>query len=489
MESPNIQGTVPENDEEHKDGFGHKTISPFGSLTLLFNNLSGPGVVGLPLIFQQAGWLLPCITMAWISVTTWLASSMICEAMRYYPNNIGYSTRIEFATLCKFYSGKYLYYFILLVFIISLQSVNVSGIIETAQVMDLLVIAIFKRTGALQFYPQFCWVWSSDVDITFPANSYVLSLGFLITLAIIIPMGYFNLDDNMIVQKGAFFIACMIFLEWIVTFFVRFGTVGVNKVPMIGSDFATVFGTIMFNYAMVVTIPSWCNEKTHGTKVNSILAGSITFGTILFLFVGLLGAMSYKIDDGGDILSAIEAEDPTIISRAAVFLFPLSVVATSIPIYSIIVRYNLLENKICNKPIANIIAVVLPWVVVIPFYTGKGLTEVMNWSTLISNGIVNFIIPFYLFIKARQYKMNLNDSEREELDETLPYDKKDEDFIIRGRLIFKGAEPAPPHFTFGDYFDDFSTTPLIISATFVCSLTFAVVGVIIINILDVLNIH
>lgn len=36
----------------------------------------------------------------------------------------------------------------------------------------------------------------------FSNNVYVLSLGFMVTLVMVIPMGYFNLDDNMIVQIG-----------------------------------------------------------------------------------------------------------------------------------------------------------------------------------------------------------------------------------------------------------------------------------------------
>ena len=68
------------------------------------------------------------------------------------------------------------------------------------------------------------------------------------------------------------------------------------------------------------------------------------------------------------------------VSRILVYLFPLMVLATSIPVYSIIVRYNLLQNNVVPKgrslreyiissltsytAWANIFAVVIPWVVV-----------------------------------------------------------------------------------------------------------------------------
>jgi len=218
------------------------------------------------------------------------------------------------------------------------------------------------------------------------------------------------------------------------------------------------------------------------------MISSISLGTVLFLVIGWIGALAYKIDPEGDILSAINNQHPSIISKLCIYFFPLSVVATSIPIYSIIVRYNLLENKICSKPVANFIAVLLPWLVVLPFYCGNGLSNVINWSTLISNGIVNFIIPFLLYIRARRHKASLPKLEREDLDEPLDKNLRDENETYFGRFTIHGKPPAPPHFVFGKFFDDLSFTPIVISATFVVALTVSVVGILIINLLDALGI-
>jgi len=309
----------------------------------------------------------------------------------------------------------------------------------------------------------------------------------MITVVLIIPMGYFNLDDNMIVQKGAFLIALLIFLEWFVVFLTRLSHGTINPlVPVVYyGNAAPVFGVIMFNFAMVVTVPSWCNEKTHATSINRSLGSSIFIGTILFFLVGLLGSLTYHISpDGGDLLSAIDSSsEATLLSSICVYLFPISVVATSIPIYSIIVRYNLLENKICNKPMANFIGVILPWLVTIPFYTGQGLNNVINWSSLISGGIINFIIPFWLYVRARDYKLSLSTLERQELDEALGSQFRDNDvYYCFDYIKIKGKEPAQPHFAF-HCFSDNSPTAKIIAYTFMFGLIVACVGVIIINII------
>jgi hypothetical protein len=98
----------------------------------------------------------------------------------------------------------------------------------------------------------------------------------MVTLVMVIPMGYFNLDDNMIVQIGisslhhsiffslsvCFILTLAIWIGWIGTFiYVMTDLSEFHPIPAFGYDQTQVLGTIIFNYAFVVTIPSWCNEK------------------------------------------------------------------------------------------------------------------------------------------------------------------------------------------------------------------------------------
>lgn len=43
-----------------------------------------------------------------------------------------------------------------------------------------------------------------------------------------------------------------------------------HPVHYFGNDQTEVLGTIIFNFAYVVTIPSWCNEKVNTEKILSI---------------------------------------------------------------------------------------------------------------------------------------------------------------------------------------------------------------------------
>ncbi len=87
--------------------------------------------------------------------------------------------------------------------------------------------------------------------------------------------------------------------------------------------------------------------------------------------VGFLGALAFPNLNGADILTALNRQDATIFDQITVYLFPIIVVASGIPVYSIIVRYNLVENNICGLRWANFFAVILPWLLAIPLTAGN----------------------------------------------------------------------------------------------------------------------
>ena len=64
-----------------------------------------------------------------------------------------------------------------------------------------------------------------------------------------------------------------------------------------------------------------------------------------------------------------------------------------IPIFSIVIRYNILENGLCGIFWANIWAVVFPWVVALIFYAGSSMNNLMNYVSLISTIPLNLTVP------------------------------------------------------------------------------------------------
>ena len=89
-------------------------------------------------------------------------------------------------------------------------------------------------------------------------------------------MGAMNLDDNIKLQILSFIMLIILTGEFCVHYIMNGLDFSTSNVPIIGDDFTSVVGTVIFNLAFVVTIPSWVNEKKPKVSVNR----SIWYSTI-----------------------------------------------------------------------------------------------------------------------------------------------------------------------------------------------------------------
>ena len=306
----------------------------------------------------------------------------------------------------------------------------------------------------------------------------VLTLGFLSALAITVPMGYFNLDDNMIIQQGAFVLTLGCWGVWILACFfadpagqiadVTNATPGQGTwtIPMVNSDpnfgsQAGVLGTILFNFGFVTTIPSWVNEKKPSVSVNKTVWLSSFLCILIFFAIGIPGAMGFKYFLAGPASNTCAAalDDPVngvchqnlmgILTDAAtapaafynhpasknllafsVYLFPIVAILSSIPVFSIVIKYNCIENGF-SKTFGTVWGVLFPWIVAAPLlYQPTGLNSLINFSSLFFVSFTDFVVPWCLYIIMNQREradeanaqphMNVQDSEKGTYDDEIP---------------------------------------------------------------------
>jgi hypothetical protein len=114
----------------------------------------------------------------------------------------------------------------------ALQSLNVISVVQSAQVMDVALSALLGRSCGLNLTPFRNTIDGSPIagsDHVFSCidaanlaggNGWgchvVISLGYVIVAAMAIPCGRWNLDDNMIIQRGAFVLTVGCWLVWLV---------------------------------------------------------------------------------------------------------------------------------------------------------------------------------------------------------------------------------------------------------------------------------
>jgi hypothetical protein len=207
------------------------------------------------------------------------------------------------------------------------------------------------------------------------------------------------------VQQGGFTALITIVIVWCGIFISR--GLDAAAVPAIGTNFTSVLGVVVFNFAICTSIPSWVNEKKESVSIEKSFAVSMPMACTVFTCLGFLGAMAFPPNpttgksplDGQTILVVMYGLG-TKIAKITFFLFPACVNLTSIPVFSIMQRYNLVESGICGHRMALFIAVCVPWAVAIPLYTGKGYEMLVTWSGILITSVVNFVIPPVLYLLA-----------------------------------------------------------------------------------------
>ena len=100
--------------------------------------------------------------------------------------------------------------------------------------------------------------------------------------------------------------------------------------------------------------------------------------------------------------------------KLTVYLFPIVAIVSSIPVFSIVIKYNLVENGVSDR-VAFLWGVVFPWVLHIQLATPPNLlllqaismpllympnilAQFVNFTSLIFVSFTDFIVPFTLYI-------------------------------------------------------------------------------------------
>ncbi|KAF9576857.1 hypothetical protein EC968_003364 [Mortierella alpina] len=386
-----------------------KDISFWGGTALLISNMTGPGLVTLPIVAQAAGWLPTVLGFVLVATLSTLSSLFICEAMTEVPGNEYFQSNVEFSNLVECFFGRRYHLLVQIICFLAMQTTNIASIAVSAQLFDNLLIQIFHRTCGFEIYPHPSFVCvSAQLHSASPFSGVMLmTAGVLLALVMILPLGLLKLSENIWLQLASFILMIVIVIQWIVTFFMH--GLDTTLVPAVGSDIGQTFGTILFNYAFITTVPSWANAKQPSVSIHKTVGWSVTITTTIYLMVAIVGGMAFPIQSDSSLIQAISSSpNATTLSLIAGYTFPIAALITSVPINIIVIRYNLIQSGACNMVWSNVLSGVLPWLIAIPCMTGSGLTTVINWSSLFLVSTANFIIPFILYIYSKRHREKLN---------------------------------------------------------------------------------
>ncbi|TVY92647.1 hypothetical protein LAWI1_G002418 [Lachnellula willkommii] len=383
-------------------------IGLWGGMALLISSITGPGLTTIPLLFQQAGWVTPTIAFVVFSVVSGLASFFLIETMSTIRGNESFQAKVEFSTVAHLYLGRKAHIGMQVMLFLALQSVNISSIIISNQTMDSLLIRLFHKTCAVSFTKG--WICTTEVNSSgSPFDTYILfSFGYLISAAMVLPLSVMSLVQNIKFQIASVGTLFFVIIVWIYIFAQH----GLEQtVPPVGNDQSTLIGFVLGNFAFITTIPSFINELSRTVSIHQTIIYPIIVCVILYIVIGLTGASSFAIDNSSTLLATLSASNESrVLTTITDILFPVAVLVTSVPVFSIVIRYNLVRGNLCSNRYAILWASVLPWIIIIPLQTKGYLVLIMNWASLIFGSATNFIIPLVLFISSKIYSASTADA-------------------------------------------------------------------------------
>ncbi len=427
----------------HNGDLGGPTLGFWSSMVLLVNNITGPGMLALPLAFSRGGVLLTVMALLFYAIIGGAAAIFAAAAISRVPPHIraAHGGRLEFCPLVSHYlNGRYelptqlLYHF-------SLQVKTIASIIVSAQVMDKLCVWATGSVHALQLSPSLSIVSDTAANmIPFEsAGPILISSGYIISAVFFLPLGFFNMDENIIFQWGA----AIIMAGVLAMFGVHFSAADMAAADLpwgVGPSVMVSIGIVMFCFTFTDTVPSWYNEKKPSVPTAKTLSYATGISTAIYIFMGLLGALAYPAIQTGNVLELLADKRSSLLVQLSTYLFSLSTIGLGIPIFCIIMRYNLYVGRVTSAGWARFWGALFPWLVSFILYQGTGYVRFVNWSSLLVTSLTNFVLPAYIYLIAvRRYPepgaLVARDSAAAEAEDA---GESGDEFIVIGRVGRKG---------------------------------------------------
>lgn len=194
-------------DEVFAESFGmeqpEKSIGPFQSFVLITNNIAGPGLMGLPLLYKQAGIIPVTASIILICICSSFTGTLLSETIARIPNNANFSLNLEYSSVFDIIMGKRWYYIAEIFFLLACMVQVITGLVETAQSLDGFIDSyLMGETYALSLYPRLEFIsWSSSgcvvtasEDCTTPfggddEHNFIVTFGYAITTVLFMPFG------------------------------------------------------------------------------------------------------------------------------------------------------------------------------------------------------------------------------------------------------------------------------------------------------------
>ncbi|KOB88695.1 hypothetical protein PFDG_03323 [Plasmodium falciparum Dd2] len=406
--------------------FGNKTIGKFSSYIYLINQIFGSGIVSIPYVFKNSGWLPSLVANILICILTIFNSLLFLRTMTMIPNNIHFNKRYEYiSTVCYFLGKKNIYFWLVQIcFYASILCSNIISIVIVSLAVDHLIINMFGYTIGFVIYPNIEMRYFTNINELYYTKNYILciTIGYIINAIVSIYFSQSNLEDNMKVQFLSFFFLMTTILQMIYLSILKiyqYNTTNINLHLLTNNNsinkytdikYPTVFGNYNFkqlissyisSYSTITVIPCWANEMKSDVKIIKTVWLCNIFCCIIYYIFGYVLCTAYPNINNDNILNDIlQTPFLNIYMKISIYIFDILTIAPGIYVYCIATRYNLINSNICSEKTAFLFGTIFPFFISCFFNSRYIFENIFTWSSLIFSYACNFITPSIIYLIA-----------------------------------------------------------------------------------------
>ena len=417
LEISQQESNVDDGDEEDSLTNHKGQIGFLGGLSIAVNSIVGPAMLNLPATYQKSGFI-PTTT---VIILVCLLSIMCClnmsNVISKLPGNANFRKEIEYSESFRIFWGYNWFVFTQVSFFCCLMCQCIASIIDTAQVVDVILSKMFGYAYALRLsYSPFgvdvvswnetmcpplheglCEPFTSERGL----HGLLLSTGYVICTIVFLPIALLNLKENTPWQIFCFVVTIVVFLQFSIYFlFVADdGHIGIDdlqsRLSLWGDSYNELFGIILFDYTLCTAIPAWLYEKSPTVNVAKTIEVSSVLSSVMYIIVGTLGALAMPYVSQ-NMLSSMMTGQYGIVMAIGTSFFAFVIIGFGVPLFCVLMRLNLTGSNLCSTFTANLIAVYTTFGISWMFYGGEAIEKLLAWGGLLFTSVCSFLAPLLL---------------------------------------------------------------------------------------------
>eukprot|EP01065_Artemidia_motanka_P001155 TRINITY_DN10544_c0_g1_i2.p1 TRINITY_DN10544_c0_g1~~TRINITY_DN10544_c0_g1_i2.p1 ORF type:complete len:566 (+),score=94.76 TRINITY_DN10544_c0_g1_i2:85-1782(+) len=424
------------------------------------NTMNGPGLLAIPSVFRGGGWLLSTVGLTLAAVLTGDTASLLSSSITIsimdrdragsiQTNLTGISREeygtsgleslgrpdsgfmeeeeeAEFGPLAKRYLGDTGEVITQALLAVSLVMLTCAQIVVTSQALDAAFVFFFGDAVALKYMPSVEVLWSGDSSLTpFGSGQFAVSVGFLFDMAVCVTLGFFDLSQNMLPQylssAATAFSLCV--FTWQLLLCPPLDTAA-PPLPTVGPDASSIVGVSVFNFAYIIAVPSLQAESSPKADFKGSMWAAVLVMLTVYLYMGFLGGTATHPDDrSANVLNLFMVPGAPHVTKIAVFAYATALVLP-IPVYVILLRRTLEQGRVTEPGLQSIIVSnMVPWLLALMCYMQPWFGAIVNWSSLLCLGFINYSIPLAISFCIRREHLMLTLHQEVTIWETMQRDR------------------------------------------------------------------